>query len=175
MKTLDVMHLLADWDKKGRYVWAKRDLAKLLGSPPANSLDQMLKRLVAQGVLIRAARGVYVFAQSPHITATTIEDVAIALRPGEYSFESMESALSQWGAISQIPIDRVTLVTTGRRGEYKTPFGTIEFTHTESSPQEILENTMERPGHPLPLATEEYASTNLKRSRRNVNMLREDG
>ncbi len=41
----------------------------------------------------------------------------------------LESALSEYGVISQIPIDRLTIMTTGRKGHYKTPYGTIEFTH----------------------------------------------
>lgn len=38
---------------------------------------------------------------------------------GEYNYISLESALSEYGIISQIPIDRLTIMTTGRKGEYK--------------------------------------------------------
>lgn len=174
MKSVEAIKELSKWDTLGRYVYAKRDLAKIFAVPSENTLNQTLSRFVKKGILVRAAQGVYVFAQSARIGATTIEDVALALRPGEHIFESMESALSQWGEISQIPIDRITLVTTGRKGEYRTPYGTIEFTHTESSPLEIIENTVDRPGHPVPIATREYAIVNLKRSKRNLSMLREN-
>jgi predicted transcriptional regulator of viral defense system len=175
MKTVDAIKQLAHYDKTGRYVYVKRDLSKVFETASENTLNQMLKRLIAQGVLIRAAQGVYVFAQSAHLSPTTVEDVAIALRPGEYIFESLESALSQWGRISQIPSDRITLVTTGRKGEHRTPYGVIEFTHTNSSPLEIIKNTIRRPHHPLPIATEEYALANLKRTGRNLNMVQEKG
>ncbi|MDV7106381.1 hypothetical protein R3X26_18525 [Vibrio sp. TH_r3] len=32
--------------------------------------------------------------------------------------------LSDFGVISQIPVDRLTVMTTGRSGEFKTPLGT---------------------------------------------------
>lgn len=163
--------LLAEWDRKGRYVYTKADLAKLFDESSENTFNETLKRLVANGTLTRAARGVYVYADSRHLGAITIEEVALALRRGEYVFESLESALSQWGDISQIPIDRLTLMTTGRSGEYRTPFGVIEFTHTELAPATILDNTVQRPGHPLPLATRPFARANLKRVRRNLDLL----
>ena len=34
----------------------------------------------------------------------TVEHVAIALRRGHYSYVSLESALSEYGAISQVPL-----------------------------------------------------------------------
>lgn len=171
MRTNLARALLVEWDRKGRYVYTKADLAKLFNEPSENTFNETLKRLVTNGTLTRAARGVYVFAESRHLGATTIEEVALALRRGEYVFESLESALSQWGDISQIPIDRLTLMTTGRPGEYRTPFGVIEFTHTEQSPASILDNTIQRPDHPLPLATRSFARTNLKRVRRNLDLL----
>jgi len=154
-------------------VYCKQDLAKILGLTGDAMLNTSLQRLVASGVLVRAAQGVYVFAHSRNIGATTIEDVALALRRGEYVFESLESALSQWGRISQIPIDRVTLMTTGRKGEFKTPYGVIEFVHTSSTPLQIISRTIKRPGHTIPLATEEYALESLKRVGRNLNMVME--
>ncbi len=33
---------------------------------------------------------------------------------GEYNYVSLESMLSEYGLISQIPIDRLTVMTTGR-------------------------------------------------------------
>ena len=173
MKTVDVIKELSEWDRQGRYLFAKRDLAKIFAPASENNFNQMLRRLVEKEVLVRVAQGIYLNPQSSHVGSNTIGDIAMALRPGEYVFESMESALSQWGRISQIPVDRITLVTTGRKGTYKTPYGTIEFTHTKSSANEILDNTISRPNHSLPIATETYAIVNLRRSGRNLNMLTE--
>jgi len=53
--------------------------------------------------------------------------------------------LSEYGVISQIPLDRLTVMTTGRKGIYKTIYGTIEFTHTKRSVENILDQN-DRPG-----------------------------
>ena len=218
MKTEKALMSLLEWDHRGRYVYAKRDLAKLFQETitPAinsskrasckkgrheivsdshldnsqgnlgqgatneiatkeNTLSQSLSRLVKKGILIRAARDAYVFAKSAHIDGTILEEIAATLRRGEYTFESLESALSQWGRISQIPVNRITLMTTGRRGVYHTPFGTIEFTHTTRPVEEIVANTIVRQGHPLPIASEDYALKNLRSTRRSLDLVIEKG
>ncbi|MCL2024159.1 MAG: hypothetical protein FWG78_00025 [Coriobacteriia bacterium] len=169
MNTIEAVKTLTTWDQQGRYVYSTSDLAKIVDDPTPAAFRKTIERLVTQDVLVRAARGVYVFAYSRHLGPTTIEDVALTLRRGEYVFESLESALSQWGRISQIPLDRITLMTTGRRGEYRTPYGVIEFTHTGASPTEIQQNIIDRRdiGHPIPIANEEYALRNLRRVGRN--------
>lgn len=171
MKLRDAEGILRDWDKTGHYVFLKSDLFKLFNEPSAHTANQTIARLVKAGILTHAAHGVYVYAHSRHLDSNTLARIALALRRGHYVFESLESALSQWGDISQIPIDRITCMTTGRSGEYVTPFGTIEFTHTERSAQDIIANIVNRPDNPLPIATREFARANLKRVGRNMNML----
>jgi predicted transcriptional regulator of viral defense system len=168
--TLDV---LMDWDGRGRYVFTKNDLAKLFDEQ-AELLSKTLERLVEKGILIRAARGVYVFGHSAHRGAYTLEEVAQMLRRDGYNYLSLESALSEWGTISQIPVDRITVMTTGRKGVFKTPFGVIEFTHTEASPETILTNTIAREPHPLRIAREAFAIKNQKRTGRNVFLIEEN-
>lgn len=174
MRILDAENILRNWSEKGRYVFMRADLAKLLGEQSQDTLSATLKRLVKAGVLVRAAHNVYVYAHSGLVGATTLEDIALVLRKGEYVYESYESALSQWGLISQVPIDRITCATTGRSGEYRTPYGVIEFTHTQQNPLEIVNNIVRRPGHALPIANEKLALVNLRRSGRNIDMVRED-
>jgi len=170
MKQKDVLIILNYWDKQGRYVFRKRDLGVVFGES-GRTLDQTLVRLVKSGVLERPTSGVYLFSLSRHIGSTTIEHIARNLRRGEFTYESLESALSQWGVISQIPLDHITYMTTGRRGEYKTPYGVIEFTHTKIPLHEIIANVIERDGHALPLATKAFAHKNLCSVGRNLNLV----
>ena len=172
VRTLDALDILNSWDKQGRYVFTKSDLAKLINEP-TNLLNKTLERLTDQHVLIRVARGVYVFRYSAHVGAYTIEEIAQVLRRSEYNYVSLESALSEWGTISQVPIDRITVMTTGRKGEFRTPFGVIEFTHTENSPEYILANTIRRDPHPLPIASEQLALKNQLRVGRNIDLIEE--
>jgi hypothetical protein len=62
-------------------------------------------------------------------------------------------------------------MTTGRKGEFRTPYGVVEFTHTSRKATDIVANIIDRPKHRIPLATEAYALENLKAVRRNLTML----
>ena len=109
---------LNELEMKGRYVFIHRDLAKVFHEDSSRSLTDSLARLVKVGILERVARGVYVYALSRQKnTSNTLDLIAIALRRGEYNYVSLESALSAYGVISQIPIDRLTLMTTGVKGQ----------------------------------------------------------
>ncbi|MGI9250388.1 MAG: type IV toxin-antitoxin system AbiEi family antitoxin [Pseudohongiellaceae bacterium] len=173
MQQSRALQLLAKQDRQGRYVFTSQDLGKLFPEDSGGTLRASLQRLVKSGVLIRVVKGVYVFALSRHIGANTIEAIAKAMRRGEYSYVSLESALSEYGVISQIPIDRITIMTTGRKGEYQTPYGVIEFTHTERPLKEII-NSMKSVGRPLRLATKLAAWRDLKRVGRNTHLVEEE-
>ena len=170
MKAQEAHRILSHWDKQGLYLFSKRDLAKLFDER-GNTLTSTVQWLEAAGILERMARGLFLYRFSERIGGTTIEDIAAGLRRGEYSFVSLESAASLWGFISQIPVRRLTVMTTGREGEFRTPYGTVEFVHTDSKPEEILESTIERPGHPLRLARKERALRDLLRCHRSEDLI----
>lgn len=161
-----------EWDKQGRYVFTLADLNKIFAEDSPKTLQAGLNRLVKDGLLARPVRGIYVFNFARSQDSYTIEHIARALRRGEYNYVSLESALSEYGIISQIPIDRLTVMTTGRKGTYATPFGTIEFTHTKRQQQDILAG-MVQTNRPLKIATPEYALRDLKRVGRNVHLVNE--
>ena len=170
MRYSKAVRLLAEWDRRGRCVFLKRDLAKVFDER-GKTLDQTLRRLVAAGLLDRVAHGVYLYALSAHLGVAALDEVALALRRGEHLFESYESALSQWGRISQVPVDRMTLATTGRKGVFRTRFGVIEFTHTAADAADIAANTIDRPDRMIPIATEAYALAGLRRTGRNLDLV----
>lgn len=159
---------LREWDVQGRWVFTRRDLARLFPEDSPRALNKGIARLVARGLLERACRGVYINPLARHKDSHLLERVAVAMRRGEYNYLSLESALSEHGAISQIPLDRLTVMTTGRKGEYRTPYGVIELTHTARPAQDILANTVVVPERPLRVATPETAWRDLKRVGRNL-------
>ncbi len=172
MKNSTALKRLNTWDKQGRQVFAYADLAKIFHDDSPRAFKAGLRRLVAEEILLRPVRGIYVNALSQGKGGETIEHIARALRRGDFNYLSLESALSEYGAISQIPMDRLTVMTTGRRGEYSTPFGVIEFTHTKRRPGAILPGIRDV-GRPLKLATPEAAWRDLKRVGRNTHLVDE--
>lgn len=155
----------------GTCVYTKSDLRTIFHEDNTHALDAGLKRLVEDNILMRAVNGVYVYMLSDN-RENLIEHIARAMRRGEYNYVSLESALSEYGVLSQVPM-RLTVMTTGRGGVYHTPLGTIEFTHTKRN-RMTLPDDMVDVGRPLKLAKKMAAYRDLKRAGRNVHQLDED-
>lgn len=164
-------HVLREQSRKGKYVFTNQDLHKLFPQDTFKTFNEGLNRLVKSGVLKRACRDVYVNEDASQFDSYTIERIAKTLRRGEYNYVSLESMLSDYGVISQIPIDRKTIMTTGRKGVYKTAYGVIEFTHTKRTVKDILTNTIKINERPLRIATEQAALRDLNRVGRNRNLV----
>ncbi|MCP5331046.1 MAG: type IV toxin-antitoxin system AbiEi family antitoxin domain-containing protein [Pseudomonadales bacterium] len=165
------IHRLNQLDLQGRYVFSHRDLEKIFPEDQPKAFHAGLNRLVRQNILERVARGVYLNKLSHRRQGPqTLELIARTLRRGHYNYVSLESALSEYGAISQIPMDRMTVMSTGRKGEYKTPYGTIEFTHTQRAVADILQNTRDL-DRPLRMATKQAAYRDLRRVGRNTHLV----
>jgi predicted transcriptional regulator of viral defense system len=171
MKVIDLIHRLAELDRKGVYILTKGDIEKLFPNEEQKTLEKSLQRMVSQGLLTRASKGVYLNPAAKSQSGRVIEDIAKALRPGCFSYVSLESILSEYGLISQIPVSRITIMTTGAAGTYETPYGPIEFTHTKRSAANIMASTLYSDERPLRIATKEAAIRDLMRVGRNVNML----
>ncbi|MEZ8056223.1 type IV toxin-antitoxin system AbiEi family antitoxin [Vibrio atlanticus] len=170
MKQSEAIKRLHEWDIKGRYVYQHRDLRKVFHEDADRAFNESLKRLVKNRILERVARGVYVYSFSnKRKSGQNLELIAKTLRRGEYNYISLDSALSEYGIISQIPMDRLTVMTTGRKGEYKTSYGLIEFTHTKRSVTDILDN-IHSVGRALRIASQQAAVRDLKRVGRNVHL-----
>lgn len=130
-------------------------------------------RTLSDGLLVRVCKGIYLNPAAASKTGRVIEDIALALRPGNYSYVSLESMLSEYGVISQIPVSRITVMTTGAKGVYETPYGTIEFTHTKRSPAAVINRSLPVEGRPLRIAKKQTAVGDLLRVGRNTNMMDE--
>ena len=170
MKMTTAMNALRRQDQDGLAFFSSTSLGTLFDET-GPTLRSTIRSLVNAGILVRVARNLYHYAFSTQSTAHLAEEAAVFLRRGHYCFESLESAASKWGIISQVPIGRITVMTTGREGTFETPFGTVEFVHTSAAPDEIFENTVERPGCPLPIATKRYTAKNLRTCRRSVHLI----
>ena len=151
MKRREAVRTLADWDDRGRFVWTLADLAMLFPDESPRSLEASVARLLKEEILIRCCRGVYRTARARSFDSFLLQHVAVALRRGHYSYVSLESALSMYGVISQIPIGGLTVMTTGRRGWIDIENGWLEFVHTERSVSSILDGVADV-GRPLRLA-----------------------
>jgi len=165
------LSVLRQWDQKNRYVFTKGDLVKLFAEDNAKTLSEGLRRLVKSGMLERVCRGIYLNPHAACSDSYALERIARSLRRGEYNYVSLESILSEYGIISQIPIDRLTVMTTGRKGTYETRYGVIEFTHTKRAAADIVKDIVKIEGRPLRVATKQAAWRDLKWVGRNIHLV----
>lgn len=171
MRNLQAIQILREWDKKGKFVFTKNELRKLFYKDKDKAFSEGLLRLVKDNILERACRGVYVNPNASSMNGYTIEHIAKALRQGAYNYVSLESILSEYGVISQIPIDRLTIMTTGREGIYRTHYGVIEYTHTKRPISDIINSIQKIEKRPLRIATKHAAWRDLKRVGRNIHLV----
>jgi hypothetical protein len=169
---MELITSLMNLERRGVFVLTKKDIGKLFPLEDEKSMEKSLQRMVKDGLLIKAARGIYINAlvASRH-KSWMLENIAKALRPGKLSYVSLESMLSEHGVISQIPLSRLTVMTTGAGGIHHTPYGTIEFTHTKRSIPEILDRTIFIKDRPLRIAKKQAAVSDLLRVGRNTFMI----
>src|ERR1700726_524305 len=130
MRRQTLMQKLADADRRGVWAFTPTTFSAALGNPKPNYLKLMMKRLADQDVLTRAARGVYVNSRARSMPNDVRAGLIRFLRPRELTYVSLESKLSEAGAISQVTT-ALTCMTTGSPGRFDTPWGAIEFTHTD--------------------------------------------
>jgi hypothetical protein len=130
MKRRDLDQKLSEADAAGVWAFTSSSFSVLMGGIEPAYLKLMTKRLSDQGVLVRAARGLYVNPHARSTPSNVRRGLLRFLRPREISYVSLETKLSEAGVISQIPT-ALTCMTTGSPGRFETPWGAIEFTHTE--------------------------------------------
>ena len=171
MRAVDAIKTLTDWDRRGRAVFTFPDMRMMFPGESVKSLSESLGRLTRAGLLERVGKGLYFNPLSRRSHGRLLEEIAAAMRRGEYNYISLECALSEWGVISQVPMQYLTVMTTGRKGTFQTPFGTIEFTHTKRSAADIVHHTVLMDPPRLRLATAPAAYRDLKRVGRNMHLV----
>src|ERR1700676_3202750 len=170
MKRRDLSEKLARADVAGVWAFTPPSFSTLMGGVEPAYLKLMMKRLSDQGGLIRAARGVYVNPHARSRPADARRGLLRFLRPREISYVSLESKLSEAGGISQITT-ALTCMTTGSPGRFDTPWGAVEFTHTDRKIEiqtdvVLNDETLE--------ATVRTAVRDLRRVGRNLDLIDEE-
>jgi hypothetical protein len=171
MKRRDLDQRLVQADRAGAWAFTPPSFSVLMGGVEPPYLRLMMKRLSDQGVLVRAARGIYVNPHARSLPADIRRGLIRFLRPREISYVSLEAKLSEAGAISQIAT-ALTCMTTGSPGRFDTPWGAIEFTHTDRTIKIGTEVLVHDDGSLE--ATIRTAARDLRRVGRNLDLIDEE-
>lgn len=170
-KSDSLLSVLAKAVKAGGGIHSAAELAFMLDEPCDGAFRKFLADCVKKGQLRRVIKGFYESTLTPPTPETALYKIIKKLRSGVLNYISLESQLSHTGDISQLVMDRVTIVTKGRSGCFATPYGVIEFTHTKKPIEQIAPNLYYDPGIKMYRANTQQAMADLKHCKRNLHML----
>jgi predicted transcriptional regulator of viral defense system len=154
-------------------VFAPSDLASAV--PECGQLAVLLSRAARTGLLKRICRGIYFYPVRDYPAGNLLFHAAARLRAGEFNYISLETALSDTGVISQVPMNWISLMSSGRShvvdcGNY----GHIEFVHTAQLPGTVAgELTYDSDRH-LWRASVRQALRDMKATRRSMDLVDEE-
>ncbi|MBE8167816.1 MAG: hypothetical protein HAW66_05585 [Shewanella sp.] len=155
----------------GGGVFDTAELAYMLDETVTSGFRKLLTDCVKKGVVERVVQGIYISKITPPDHATILVQIAKKMRPHVFNYISLESQLSHTGDISQIVMDRLTIVTKGRKGTFGTVYGTIEFTHTKKAITQLEEQVYFDSEIKMFRANTALAFADLKACGRNLHML----
>lgn len=154
-------------------MFASSDLAAAV--PECGQLAVLLSRATKAGLLRRVCRGIYLFPVKDYPPGNLLFHAAARLRAGEFNYISLETALSDTGVISQVPVNWISLMTSGRShvvdcGDH----GHIEFVHTARRPEDMGGELTYDTERRLWRASVRQALRDMKATRRNMELVDEE-
>jgi predicted transcriptional regulator of viral defense system len=163
----ETLRSLAD---QGHCVFAPSDLAAAV--PNCRQLPVLLSRAAKSGLLRRVCRGIYHFPVKDYPAGNLLFHTAARLRAGEFNYLSLETVLSEAGVISQMPMNWITVMSSGRShvvncGDH----GNIEFVHTAQRPGDVANELSYDADRRLWRASVKQAMRDMKATRRSMDLV----
>ena len=138
-------HLLAVLDEQDRaervWLYTPAVLRILFPQESDNSLKMSLRRHVRAGLLKKVKKGLYANERARSAPLDRLPALVPCLRPGQINYVSKENRLSEFGVISPMPLNHLSVMTSGASQTFNTCYGAIEFVHTQRPIEFILEHT----------------------------------
>ena len=158
---------------RGHCVFAASDLAGAV--PDCRHLAGLLSRATTTGLLKRVCRGIYLYPVPDYPLAHLLFHAAARLRAGEFNYISLETVLSDAGVGSQVPMNWISIMTSGRShvvdcGDH----GHIEFVHTAQRPEDVSQELTYDSDRRLWRASVRQALRDMKATRRSLELVDEE-
>jgi len=157
------------------YLFSLRNLRALYPDLSDSAFKTLLSRAVDTEHLIRICRGLYAFKKAIPQNGLLLFHAAALLRANEFNYISLETVLSDLGIISQVPINWISIMSSGRSNIVScNEFGTIEFIHTRQIPIEVMDKLSYDPNCRLWRANASLALRDIKMTQRNCDLINWD-
>ena len=167
-------YLNSKWEEK-RYLLAFNDLRSLFPDMSDSAYKTLFCRAAKSEVLTKICRGIYMHERSMPHDGLVLFHIASLLRSNTMNYISLETSLSDVGIISQVPINYISIVSSGRSNIVDCGrFGHIEFVHTNKKPKDIAESVVYDKTRRLWSANISLALKDMKRMCRNLNLINWD-
>lgn len=132
--------ILAELADADHYLFTTADLRAVLPALSQGAFKALLRRAENADVLQRVCRGLYLYDRAGYPRGLTLFHAAARLRADGFNYLSLETVLSDAGVISQMPINWITLMSSGRSSVIRCgEWGTIEFVRTRKRPAVVRE------------------------------------
>lgn len=173
---MQTIRYLRDWlDQNANsehYLFSSKDFRALFPNLSVSALKTLLSRAVTSGYLERVCRGLYLYTKAMPSHGLLLSHAAARLRANEFNYISLETALCDIGIISQIPMNWITIMSSGRSNIISCgKYGTIEFVHSEKKPRDVMDQLTYDASCKLWRASADLALRDMKRTRRNIDLI----
>jgi len=154
------------------YLFSNSDLAAILPEVTGPAFNTLLVRAQKNGIVQRICRGLYLNPGAEYPPGLVLYHAAARLRAHEFNYLSLESVLSDAGVISQVPMNWITLMSSGRNYTYDCGgWGSIEFIHTIKKPGSLDKDLQYDPQVRLWRASVDRALKDMRVTRRNTDLI----
>lgn len=154
------------------YLFTPTDLRALMPKHSDSAFKTLLSRAASEGHLTRICRGLYLFDKANPERGLILHHAAGKLRPSGLNYLSLETVLSDAGVISQIPINHITLMSSGRSSIIDCgSWGSIEFVRTHQQANELVGQLQYDPQSRLWRANVSQALRDMRATHRNMDLI----
>lgn len=155
-----------------RYLFTPADMRVLVGDISETAYRALLSRAAKGGKLERVCRGLYLYHPAKPVLGHVLFHAAARLRAHEFNYISLETALSDSGVISQIPMNWITLLSSGRTHSVDCGrWGKIEFIHTRQTAADLAMHLNYDAERRLWRASVAQAVRDMRRHQRNLDLI----
>ena len=148
------------------------DMRAILPNLSDTAFKTLLSRAVKEGHLVRVCRGLYLHQKAHKNDGLLLFHAAARLRAGNFNYISLETVLSDAGVISQIPINQISIMSSGRSGNISCgTWGVIEFVHTGQKPQDLVDKITYDTNCHLWRASVSQALRDMRATHRNTDLI----
>lgn len=148
------------------------DLRVLLPEQSDLAFKTLLSRAATEGHFDRICRGLYLYGKAGPDRGHLLHHAVGKLRPLGLNYLSLESVLSDAGVISQIPINRIMVMSSGRSSLIDCgAWGCIEFVRTRQRPNDLVGQLTYDPACRLWRAHVAQALRDMKATHRNQDLI----